>query len=134
MADHHCESQLDPLSLLLFSQRRERLEIFASRPYRHPFGQRKRGGDSARLGSEREGEMRYRLLDLRRLGPCLAVVAAMVLLCGSSIIAPAQGDSLPKIGYLGLAPPLRDLFPAECGHKSFGAHLNPFVAVPIPRT
>jgi len=25
----------------------------------------------------------------------------MVLLCGSSIIAPAQGDSLPKIGYLG---------------------------------
>lgn len=45
--------------------------------------------------------MRYRLLDLRRLGTCLAVVAAMVLLCGSSIIAPAQGDSLPKIGYLG---------------------------------
>jgi hypothetical protein len=29
------------------------------------------------------------------------VVAAIVLLCGSSIIAPAQGDSLLKIGYLG---------------------------------
>jgi hypothetical protein len=34
MADHHCESQLDPLSLLIFSQGRERLEIFAIRPYR----------------------------------------------------------------------------------------------------
>ena len=45
--------------------------------------------------------MRSRLLDLRRLGPCLAVVAAIVLLCGSSILAPAQGDPLPKIGYLG---------------------------------
>jgi putative ABC transport system substrate-binding protein len=29
------------------------------------------------------------------------VVAAVVLLCGSSILAPAQGDPLPKIGYLG---------------------------------
>jgi putative tryptophan/tyrosine transport system substrate-binding protein len=45
--------------------------------------------------------MRSRLLDLRRLGPCLAVVAAIVSLCGSSILAPAQGDPLPKIGYLG---------------------------------
>jgi len=35
------------------------------------------------------------------------VVAAIVLLCGSSILAPAQGDQLPKIGYLGFgaAPP-----------------------------
>src|SRR5262245_57908946 len=56
----------------------------------------------ARLDSEREGEMTSRLLDhRRRLGPCLAVVAAIVLLCGSSILAPAQGDPLPKIGYLG---------------------------------
>src|SRR5262249_4392747 len=55
----------------------------------------------ARLDTEREGEMTSRLLDRRRLGPCLAVVAAIVLLCGSSILAPAQGDPLPKIGYLG---------------------------------
>ena len=45
--------------------------------------------------------MTSRLLDLRRLGPCLAVVGAIVLLCGSSVLAPAQGDPLPKIGYLG---------------------------------
>jgi putative ABC transport system substrate-binding protein len=29
------------------------------------------------------------------------VVGAIVLLCGSSVLAPAQGDPLPKIGYLG---------------------------------
>ena len=34
--------------------------------------------------------MRSRLLDLRRFGPCLAVVAAVVLLCGSSILAPSE--------------------------------------------
>jgi putative tryptophan/tyrosine transport system substrate-binding protein len=45
--------------------------------------------------------MRARLLDRRRRGPCLTVVAAIVLLCGSSILVPAQGDPLPKIGYLG---------------------------------
>ena len=45
--------------------------------------------------------MTSRLLDLCRLGPCLAVVAVIVLLCGSSVLAPAQGDPLPKIGYLG---------------------------------
>ena len=45
--------------------------------------------------------MTSRLLDLCRLGPCLAVVGAIVLLCGSSVLAPAQGDPLPKIGYLG---------------------------------
>jgi putative tryptophan/tyrosine transport system substrate-binding protein len=44
--------------------------------------------------------MRSRLLDLHRLGPS-AVVAAIVLLYGSSILAPTQGDPLPKIGYLG---------------------------------
>ena len=51
--------------------------------------------------TRKEGEMTSRLLDLCRLGPCLAVVAAIVLLCGSSVLAPAQGDPLPKIGYLG---------------------------------
>jgi ABC transporter substrate binding protein len=45
--------------------------------------------------------MTSRLLNLCRLGPCLAVVGAIVLLCGSSVLAPAQGDPLPKIGYLG---------------------------------
>jgi len=42
-----------------------------------------------------------RLLGLCQLGPRLAGVAVVVLLCGSSVLAPAQGDPLPKIGYLG---------------------------------
>jgi putative tryptophan/tyrosine transport system substrate-binding protein len=53
--------------------------------------------------------MTSRLLDLCRLGPCLAVVGAIVLLCASSVLAPAQGDPLPKIGYLGFGvatPPI----------------------------
>jgi ABC-type uncharacterized transport system substrate-binding protein len=45
--------------------------------------------------------MTSRLLDLCRLGARLAVAAVIVLLCGSSVLAPAQGDPLPKIGYLG---------------------------------
>jgi ABC-type uncharacterized transport system substrate-binding protein len=45
--------------------------------------------------------MTSRLLDLCRLLPRLAVAAVIVLLCGSSVLAPAQGDPLPKIGYLG---------------------------------
>jgi putative ABC transport system substrate-binding protein len=37
------------------------------------------------------------------------VVAAFILLCGSSLLAPAQADPLPKIGYLGFGaatPPI----------------------------
>jgi putative tryptophan/tyrosine transport system substrate-binding protein len=63
----------------------------------------------AQGGHAREDEMTSRLLDLCRLGPCLAVVGAIVLLCASSVLAPAQGDPLPKIGYLGFGvatPPI----------------------------
>jgi ABC-type uncharacterized transport system substrate-binding protein len=45
--------------------------------------------------------MRFRLLELRRLGPCFAVVAAIVLVCGSSILVALAQNPLPKIGYLG---------------------------------